>query len=571
MFRPQRTLIFFLSLILIMAFSLPFFRGDFFLTHDYTHIARLAEMRLALEAGHLPVHWAQNLGFGYGMPLFLFYGPLPFYLGTLATYVGFSYIGATKLLFFLSGVLAFSGMYSLLQRWGRSGALVGATLLTAAPYRALDIFIRGALNEVFAIGLLPWILRAGFAIKERKAWAVPLLAASVGALIMTHNITAMVALPLLGLFTLIWLLINRSKTWVREVIELAVGYIWGFLLALWYIIPAFIEKSGTAIGSILSGYFDYHLHFLYIRQFLFSKWGFGGSEYGPNDGMSFHLSWIAMALVGFSGFVFLWRWWSLHKLEKTSSLLLRLQVIRRRLPTQAWLIPLSGVFLAVTLFFTLERSVSLWETLPLISFLQFPWRLLGIAIVFLSFTAGLGISLVTPFPRRWAVTFLAIVCVLPLTRFHAPEKYYPNADGHFTSDPIEIRGNLSSVLPDYIPSGFDQKLPQVSPEKRIVMSSGQPITWETNKPHELIGTLSQPEVGTVTWNIADFPGWQYFVNDQEVYPEVLADGRRSFTSDQPITNVAARFALTPLRQTTLVVSLIALILLASTLPWRKHA
>lgn len=566
----KRNITFLVSAILVVAFSLPFFRGDFFLTHDYTHIVRLAEMRLALEAGHFPVQWSQNLGFGYGMPLFLFYGPLPFYLGVIISYFGLSYVGVTKFLFFLSGLLAFSGMYSLLQRWGRSSALVGAALLLAAPYRAVDIFIRGALNEVLAIGIIPWILHAGFSLKDRKPWALPVLALTVASLVLTHNITAMVALPLLGLFSLLWILIHPNKTWKRESLELIGGYIWGFLLSVWYIIPAFLEKNATAIGSILSGYFDYHLHFLYIRQFFFTKWGYGGSEYGPNDGMSFHLSWIAFILAILAVFVFLWRLWLLHQNEKTPSFLVRFHVLRQRLPSQAWLIPLSGVFVAVTLYFTLERSVLLWETLPLISFLQFPWRLIGIAITFLSLLVGVGISLLQPFPKRWSVAALALISIIFLARFHRPEMYYPSADGHFTSDPKEIRGNVSSVLPDYIPSGFDQKLPPVESNQRIVVE-GQTVSWEKNTPHELIATTNTTGPVKITWNIADFAGWHYFVNEREVQPVTTGDGRRTLEIQEPVSSVGAVFAFTPVRRTTLAISLTALLPLASLLYRRKRA
>ena len=43
------------------------FRAEFFHMHDFTHVARLAEMHRALSEGHFPVRWSRNFGWGYGM------------------------------------------------------------------------------------------------------------------------------------------------------------------------------------------------------------------------------------------------------------------------------------------------------------------------------------------------------------------------------------------------------------------------------------------------------------------------------------------------------------------------
>src|SRR5258706_14692287 len=71
---------------------------SFFRPHDYTHAARLVEMQRSLQAGELPVRWSRNFGFGYGMPLFNFYAPLPYYFGQLPLLVA-SPIFAIKFLY----------------------------------------------------------------------------------------------------------------------------------------------------------------------------------------------------------------------------------------------------------------------------------------------------------------------------------------------------------------------------------------------------------------------------------------------------------------------------------------
>src|SRR5258708_5005319 len=44
------------------------FSSSFFRTHDFTHAARLVEMRTSFASGEFRVRWSRNFGFGYGMP-----------------------------------------------------------------------------------------------------------------------------------------------------------------------------------------------------------------------------------------------------------------------------------------------------------------------------------------------------------------------------------------------------------------------------------------------------------------------------------------------------------------------
>ena len=41
--------------------------------HDVQQVARLQQMDKSLKAGQFPVRWVEDLGFGYGYPVFNFY------------------------------------------------------------------------------------------------------------------------------------------------------------------------------------------------------------------------------------------------------------------------------------------------------------------------------------------------------------------------------------------------------------------------------------------------------------------------------------------------------------------
>jgi hypothetical protein len=181
-----------IALGVLALFSTALLHKGFFRVHDYTHVARLVELQRSFNAGHIPVHWTQNFGFGYGMPLFLFYGPLPFYTASIFSAIGFSALMSIQLTFVFAGILAFTGMFLLLKNRGYLASLVGATTLLAAPYRAVDIYVRGALNEVFAIGLLPWFMWSALRIPENPRLGVLTISLVVALLWITHNLTAFI-------------------------------------------------------------------------------------------------------------------------------------------------------------------------------------------------------------------------------------------------------------------------------------------------------------------------------------------------------------------------------------------
>ena len=252
-----------------------------------------------------PVRWSQNFGFGFGMPLYQFYGPLPFYLGGLIYWLSDNLLLSIKALFVLSNALTLVGAYLLGRKLFQNswaGVAVSAAL-TLAPYRALNLYIRGAISETWGIMAVPWILWAVLkTIKgERRGWFW--LVVSLATLFLSHNLSVVMFAPVITAFTLIAVLkeqLAKNNFEWKDVISMLLPVVGSLMLALaistFYLIPAFFEKNLTKVDHyILSDYFDFHLHFLYLRQFFKSFWGFGGSQWGPDDPISFFLGWGQIA------------------------------------------------------------------------------------------------------------------------------------------------------------------------------------------------------------------------------------------------------------------------------------
>ncbi len=570
MHRAKQIIVSFFILSAVIGFSWAFFSPEFFRVHDYTHVARIVEMRTALDAGHFPVHWTQNFGYGYGMPLYLFYGPLVFYAAAGLTYLGFSALMAMKLMYFFSGVVAFAGMYTLMRRYSHTAGLISATLFFTAPYRAVDLFVRGALNEVWAIAFLPWLVYGGLKILKNPKAGVAITAISTSAIILTHNLTALLSLPLLGVLTIAWQSAEkRAFAWKKSLLFILGGLL-GTIMSAFYILPAFIEKQFTIIDSILSGYFDYRHHFLYIRQLIKPSWGYGGSEPGPNDGISFQLGLMTLFLL-LLGLLFFLRnlQQALQETKKKHILQERIWGILKNFSSRQYVLFVSTILLLISLFMTLFHSQAIWETVPLLNYIQFPWRFLGVAIVFSSIIGGIAVSMVRITPVRWMSGWLIfLLIVLTTWGYHRPENFLTDANQHYYTDTATIRKNMSDILPDYLPAGFDRTLPPVGENERIIVGTEADDQLELSLPQKVLWLGEAPENTLVTWNIAHFPGWKYSINDQEIQPELTETGIMQVTHPEKITSVGAEFLMTPIRQQATWISVAGILLwLALALPW----
>ena len=172
-----------------------------------------------------------------------------------------------KMLFALSSIGTVWGAYKLGQKmYSDLGGVLVAAAIALAPYRALNLFVRGAVSEAWAILFLPWILFGLTSLVDaamqgekwraiRKHWFLFLLALS--GMFLSHNLTTLMFLPITVFFAgLYWVLrffpfqkrtqIEKKEFWQKTARLLFYGTT-AFLLALclsaFYLLPAFLEKA----------------------------------------------------------------------------------------------------------------------------------------------------------------------------------------------------------------------------------------------------------------------------------------------------------------------------------------
>ncbi len=464
----------------------PLLGGGYFPMHDDTQVARVVEMGRALREGQVPVRWVSNLGYGYGYPIFNFYGPLPYYVGGFFYALGFAGLTATKIMMGIGLVGGAVTMYlAAAEILGTSAGILAAAIYMYAPYRAVDVYVRGAVGEYFALIFLPLIF-LGF-------WRKNILVGALGiaGLILSHTILGYAGM----VFVILAVLVMRMPKRILFLVLLGLG------LSAFFWLPAITEMKYTNVESQISATADFRDHFVCLPQLWNSYWGFGGSAKGCLDGLSFkvgkvHLLLAALSLLGILfGF------------------------LRSK---QARTVVLAGlsIFL-LSVFFMLPASLSVWGFLPLFSYVQYPWRFLAFAIFGVSLM-GSGFALVfRPKILRWLAVSAGIVILLVVeAKRFVPQYTYGKEPAEFESVK-DIRFRASKVSDEYLPPAV------VRPSKEedilfdtIPRSDNYELLVEQDTNTYKKFSVRSGIDNTIIVRSAYFPGWHYMVNENVVYPTI---------------------------------------------------
>ncbi len=563
--------------IIWFASSWALFRPGFFRVHDFVHAARIAEITRAATEGQFPIRWSANFDRGYGMPLFEFYAPLPYYVGGFLWWLGMPMVLILKILWGGCSALTLLGAYLLGKTWfRRSAGIVAAAALTLAPYRAVNLFVRGALSESWGIMAMPWVLYGLTRIIRGQKFGWLVLSLSVTTLCLSHNLMTILFLPLAMLFGFGLLLIERPQDFWRKAFSITGSVALGVGLAGYYLIPAFLEKDLTKVAQITGGYFDYHLHFLYIRQFLQSRWGYGGSNWGPDDGISFFLGWgqllgLVFSVVIMGRSIDITRELMKKKSWTSQAIWTKIKAFFLHKSSPLLTYGLLGVLTVVSVGMTIGRSSLVWDLIPALEFVQFPWRWLGPGVVFMSLLLAVSVSRLESIKQRYLyVAVLVVVMVVGNARYFRPETVLADPSGLYATDPGSIQTWLSEVLNDYVPIQMPHHL-ELVPPTAVAFLGEKPVTSEQiliNRGHEKLITVSPVTETLLTWSIADFPGWKVAIDGKAALKERVSFGLIGVVVPPGEHKVSVQWQDTPIRFFgDLVTVLTAIIFLGLLMPY----
>lgn len=491
--------------------------------------------------GQFPPRWSEAFGFGYGMPLFAFYAPLPYMFGALVYGVSGNILLAVKSLFLLATVLVVVGSYAFGYALfeDTKTAIVLSFLATIAPYRAVNVVVRGAISEAWAAAFIFFILYFVLSIWKTGRGKFGLIFSLVG-LFLSHNLTVFMSVPLFICFGLFLLLHAYRYETIAAYATKMCNILFSGLLAIgvsaFYLGPSFIEKDLTQVSDlIIGGYFDYKLHFLYIRQLFQENWGYLGSGWGPDDGMSFFLGFSQLIALSLAGILFVWK------------------VVQRQIrhTQQLYVFVASCIVLVFALWMSLLKSKFVWDAVPLLAFLQFPWRWLSIASIVISIAGAWGFYMLPVGRVRKVVLLVLLTTSLYQTQFFWPEQYLEDPSSLYYVEQDRIATHMSEILPDYLPQTAQPELLTEHPPTSIAACADQGDECITrtlkHTSFDRLFTVSLPAGGDVVINQFDYPGWYVEANGVLVPHQQTEDGRIRITLGAGQYNIGARFGRTPTR------------------------
>ena len=598
-------------LLLCTVAIVPLLRSESPCTHDGAfHYFRVAAVHHALQNSTEPLRsvftrYLPDLAFGYGYPFFNYRAALSYYLALALHVTGLALPLALNLVYALS--IAGSGLAAyLLARdlFGPRAGIVAAVAYVYAPYQFLDALLRANMPETVALPLLPLALRAfrRLALTGRRRWLL-FSVGSLAALLLTHNISSLLFVPfLLAYLAVLWLVHRREEqsnaggAWMASAIALALAL--GLTAFFWA--PALLEQDYAQLHmSHVTRNNDFHYNFLGLAEIFALPTPVDTSLMNPP--MRVHLG-LLQAVLGLVGLV-------AGLIPSCSTVLSRSKQLShsehncwRDRERQTLLIFLA--FSAVAMIWMSTRaSLWLWEHIPLLPFVQFPWRLVGRAILPVSLLAGASVAAIPPLAhhvsrftfRVSSFTFqvpgfiscvcyalpiasvaLLILSALPYT--YPPRGYCPDDPQPTISDVFayEHRSGLVGVDPEgsYFPVWVKQR-PEGSPLEEQYETGGPVARFdETALPAK--ATVVEADYGANRARIVVetpvsfrarylafyFPGWRAWADGEPV--EIGAtDPEGLITFDVPAGrhDLVIRFGSTLIRTASTAVSLLSLAIL----------
>lgn len=488
--------------LLVILFSLPaiwaLFVPGFFGVSDDMHIAWLHQMDAALKTGQWLPRYVPDLSYGFGYPLFNFVFPLPFYLGEIFHILGFSFVGSIKAVFLISVPLSMYFMCKFLREFvGKALSMAGAVLYVYSPYRATDLFVRGAIGEIVSFVFFPLIaLSIVKVLSSKKKQAIRWVgigALSVAGLVTSHNISAYMFLPAAILFVFIYIIVKK-RIEIASLVYLIVVIFLGFISSIFFWLPVILDSGLMKYSTV----FDFQNHFPTIKQLITPYFGYGASVPGPGDGMSFFLGTISLLAV-------------------VSGIILSTVFWRKFSDKQKTVVIWSTIMFFSSIFMMNHRSAFVWKTIPLLPYFQFPWRLLMLTTfsssIFLVAFSKLDIK------KRgiFAMLILGAAILLNYNSFK-PEDFLGRTDKYYINRyiPFPVASEEYQLTQEEylrLPVDTVRRPERVYPRA----TSGEDVIKNIDKRNSLDAVLeiSTDEPVVINYNKYFFPGWTASIDGQK--------------------------------------------------------
>jgi hypothetical protein len=561
--RIRHKILIFLVLILLMLPALnPLMSADFTCGYDNVfHLWRAVQVDALWSQGVFFSRWAPDMAQGYGFPLFVFTSPGPSMVAVLLHRAGLAYPQALNATFIIGIIIGGILMFILAEDlFGSSAGFVAAIAYVYAPFQAYDVFYRGSLWESFAWAFPPLVLWGigRWAVHKQRAglfWGVLGLALMV----MSHHLFAFLFVPLFG----VWVLAAayRKRDWYVLWRGLLLGLL-GMAITAFFWLPPLLERQFVQTERLTGTWvFDYRYNFISLKHLLALPRYADHLLINDLPEKALGVLPVLLAAGAFIGY-------------------------RQFEDRKKWAVGVLTVMAVFSALLTLPVSRLIWDSIPLLRFVQFPWRFLGPAAFCTALLAGVACTVLIDAlkmgQRGFIISFLLLsFIILGNIGWFFPKHCEPPGD-------ISIRSMLqwegitdtlgTTAKAEYLPVWVKQ-MPQSAPLQQAY-NGGDPVKRldiamlpnGTEITREAYGALSDAihinaaDAFRIEWLRFYYPGWRVKIDDEviPVFPSPHT-GLLSFDIPAGSHSIAVDFIETPLRLAADAVSVAAVVAFVSIL------
>ncbi len=544
-------------------------------------LQRLHQLTTALANGRFPVRWMPDANYGYGYPFYNFYAPLSIYITAVFRTINFSFTRSIQLSQLTGFIVAGWGMYALAGRWFKNkwAALLAAAAYTTAPFHLVNIYVRGdSLAEFWAMAFYPLVILAVDGVMGKKiinkqkeqrsssnffitlvsSWFshwerensihIALLALAYAALILSHNISALIFSP----FLLLYIILHPSPS--RSPAPL-LALLLAFALTAWFFVPAMVEKTAVQLSTVTEGYFHFSNHFrttdLLQTTFLF--------DYNPDGGTAFRMGLLQFLTIVAGAVTLLWNSRRVSKVVKPA--------VAVSISTTSARTIFILLTLVISTFMILPISTPLWEHLPLLSFTQFPWRFLSVQ----AFAGAMAVGALGLLPRPRFV-MPTLILLLFLTAFGTLQTdHLIITDADVTAVKLAqyewFTGNIgSTVSAEYLPLGVQPRpytsawLNRGERNAAVVLSGDAEISMVHRKAMGQKWRITAVTPATIQFPTLNWLGWKATIDGKSTPITSAANGLITLNLPTGTHDIELRLHRTPIQAAAEIFSLIALLL-----------
>ena len=344
--RIRKYLLSLLIFSLLLPAVWPLLKEGFFNANDAVwHISRLWQFHLSFSSGQIPVRWGPTLFYGLGYPAFIFNFHLPYYLMEIIYRLGFGLVDSYKIVLGLSFI--FSGIFSFLflrSLFPILPAIVGSLFFVYSPYRFATVYSRGAIGEALAIALVPLIFWFLELFRKGRKYSSPLFAFSIFLLIITHPFIFLMFAPMILLYIILF-----SKKQIQGIFWFLIGCI----ASSFAILPYFFERKYLMVDEFTKNAYLGH----FPNLFSVFRIPLGHADLGSPFQIGI-VNWLVVLIVVIT--------------------LLKFKGYMKK--NLNYLIKLSIIFFAAGIILMGRFSLILWEKLPFLSTILYPWRFINLLV-----------------------------------------------------------------------------------------------------------------------------------------------------------------------------------------------